>query len=108
MRAGAADAAGEKRHEAGVGVPTADEGELRAVTERPLELVAVTRDREARIVRSENEADDALGARLDRPGGGVRNPRRPVLHAGQDGHAELLLEGRTRLLRDRVQRVRAL
>src|SRR6266851_3783200 len=99
MRAGAADTAGEKRHEAGVVVPTVDEGELGAVTERPLELVAVTGDREARIVRSQHEPDDAVGARLDRLVGGVCNPWRPVLHAGEDRHAELVLEGRTRLLR---------
>src|SRR5438270_7592086 len=51
VRVGAADAVGEQLDEAGLVVPALDEAQLRPARERPLELIAVTRDRESGVVR---------------------------------------------------------
>ena len=104
VRVGAANAVGEQLDEAGLVVPALDEAELRAAGERALELLAVARDRQRRVVRREHEADDLLGSRGDRRLGRVRDPRRPVLHPGEDRQAQLGLERRARLLGDRVER----
>ena len=48
------------------------------------------------------QLEEALAGR-ERALGGVRDPRRPVLHPGEDGQVELGLERRARLLGDRVE-----
>ena len=54
---------GEELDEPARGVPALDEAQLGAAGERALELLAVAGDREARVVRRENEADDDVRAR---------------------------------------------
>ena len=56
-------------------------------------------------MRRQHEADDDVGARRERRLRGVGDARRPVLHAGEDRQAELVLERGARLLGDRVQRI---
>src|SRR5438067_9752506 len=104
MRVGAADTIGKQLDEAGLVVPTLDEAELPAAAERTLELLAVARDRERRVVRGEDEADDLLGSGGNRRLGRIRDVRRPVLHPGEDRQAELGFEPRACLLGDRVER----
>ena len=104
VRVGAADAVGEQLDEARLVVPALDEAQLRAAGQRAFELLAVTRDRERRVVRSEDEADDLAGAGGQRGLCRVRDPRLPVLHPGEDRQLELVLERRARLFRDRVER----
>jgi hypothetical protein len=89
-------------------VPALDEDELGAPGERLVELLAVAPDREPRVVRGEDEPDDALRACRDRGGRGVGDPRRPVLHPGEHRQAELDLERRPRPLGDLVQGIRVL
>ena len=101
---GAADAAGEQVDEAGLFVPALDEPQLGAAGDRTLELVAVALDRHDGVVRREHEPDEHVGAARERRLGRLDDPRRPVLHARQDGDAELDLERRARGLGDRVQR----
>ena len=109
VRVRAPHAVGEKRDEAGIVVPALDEDELRvALGQRLLELRAVAGDRAARVVRREHETDDRRRTGRERRLGRRRDPRLPVLHAGEDGHAELPLECGARLLRDRVERIRVL
>ena len=55
---GAAHARGEHVDERLEVVPALDEAELRAVAQRFLELRAIAGDRQARVVRRENEPDD--------------------------------------------------
>src|SRR5437870_12994443 len=105
MRISAADAVGEEVHQARVVVPTLHEAELRGSRERLLDLLPAAGDREARVVRGEDEADDDVRAALERALHRLRDPRRPVLHPGEHGQAELALERDARLLGDRVERV---
>ena len=87
---------------AAVDVPTIHFG---TGTTHLLELRAVAGDREPRVVRREDEADDDVRAgRQGRPDS-VCNAGRPVLHAREHRHGELTLERGARVLRDRVQRV---
>src|SRR5947208_2130830 len=81
----------EEADEALVVVPALDEGELGAARERVLQLLPVAGDREAGVVRGEDEADDGGDFRGHGSFGRVRDPRRPVLHPGEDGAAELPL-----------------
>ncbi len=105
---GSAHAVGEQVDEARLVVPALDERQLGAAAERRLELLAVALDRQGGIVRREDEADDHSRVRRERRFRGIRDPRRPVLHPGEDRHAELRLERGARLLGDRVQRRRVL
>ena len=66
MRVGAANPVGEQLDEAGLVVPAVDEAQLGAAGERTLELLAVARDRQRRVVRREHEPDDLLRSRGDR------------------------------------------
>ena len=77
---------------------------LGAPVERVLEPLAVAVDRELRVVRSENEPHDRVGATLDGPVDRLGDPRRPVLHARVDREAELALEARARPLGHVVER----
>ena len=104
MRVGAADAIGKQLDEAGLVVPALDEAELPVTCERALELLAVARDRERGVVRGEHDTDDLLGSRGNRRLGCIRDVRRPVLHPGEDRHAEIGFEPRACLLGDRVER----
>ena len=74
----------EELDEAGVGAPALDEAQLGAAGERVDELRAVLLDRQRRVVRREHEADDRVGAARQRLLDGLRDPRRPVAHAGED------------------------
>ena len=85
-------------------MPAVDERELGAALERLRELGAVAADRHRGVVRGEHETDNRLRAAGDCSLRRVGDPRRPVLHPGEDGHVELALERRARLLGDRVER----
>ena len=97
-----------KAIEPGVVVPALDERGAGAPGDGLVELVAVAGDRERAVVRREHEADECARAGGERRSDGVRDARRPVLHAGVDRQAELGLERGPRRLGDRVQRVRVL
>ena len=56
-------------------------------------------------MRREHKPDDRVGTPAQRPFGGLRDARRPVLHTGEDRQSERALERGPRLLRDCVQRV---
>ncbi len=105
VRIGAAHTRCEEVDERLAGVPALDEAQLGTAGERGLELLAVAGDRQARVVRREDEADDDVRAGCRRCVGRVRDARSPVLHSGEHRQAELALERRARLLGDRVQRV---
>ena len=64
VRIGAANPVGEERDEARVVVPALDERARRPPPERPLELLAVARDRQRRVVRGEYEPHDRASAPL--------------------------------------------
>ncbi len=101
---GPAHPVGEEVDEPRLGPPALDERELRAVAERRFDLAPIARDRERRVVRREDEADDGRRTGLECSRHRLGNPRRPVLHAREHGDAELPLERGARLLGDRVQR----
>ena len=79
-----ANAAGEELDEPRLVVPAVDERELGAARERLLQLVAVALDRHRRVVRGQHEPGDDLRAAGERRLGGIGDPRRPVLHPGED------------------------
>ncbi len=108
VRVGAANLRREELDEAGLVVPAVDEAQLGASVERALELLAIALNRERRVVRREDEADDRFGAARERRFRSVADARRPVLHAGEHRQLELPLERGARLLGDRVQRRRVL
>src|SRR5436190_23133143 len=101
MRRRPTNAVGQQLDEAWLVVPAVDEDELGTTRDRGFELLAVAADREARPVGREDEPDDRLRALLDRRVRSLDDPRVPVLHAGEDGEAELPLEGGPGLLGDR-------
>ena len=102
------DPLGQQLDVAGLAPPALDEAELGPAADRFLEQLPVAADRHPRVVRREHEADDLLRPTLERPFDGLRDPRLPVPHAGEDRQAELGLERGARLLGDLVQRVRVL
>src|SRR5580765_144749 len=55
-------------------------------------------------MRREDQADDLVGAAVDGSIDGLGDSRRPVLHPGIDGKAELALEARARPLGHIVER----
>ena len=108
VRSRAAEAVRQSSTSAGSSCQLSTKSELRAVGERLLQLRAVAADRQPRVVRREHEPDDRLGPAGERGLGRVRDARRPVLHPGEHGQPELVLERSPRLLGDLVQRVRVL
>ncbi len=104
VRVGPAHAVGEHGEVRLVHVPALDEAQPGAPVERVLEPLAVAVDGQRRVVRREHEADDRVGAALDRAVDGLGDPRRPVLHARVDREAELALQPCARPLGHVVER----
>jgi len=104
---GASDPVGEDVDEGPVVVPALDHDELGPVADGLGDAVAVAADRDARVVRCEDEPDDPLCPFAERLVGGLCDARRPVLHADVDGRAQFVLERGALALGDLVQRGRA-
>ena len=104
VRVRSADPVGEHVQVRLVVVPALDEPELGAACEALLEPLAVAVDRERRVVRREDEADDRVRAARERLLGRLRDSRAPVLHADVDGQTKLPLERRAGRLRHVVER----
>ncbi len=84
--------------------PALDEAQLGPARERRLQALPVAVDRQLRVVRRQHEADDRLRAAGQRLLDRVRDPRLPVLHPHEHGHAELGFQRRPLALGDLVER----
>jgi hypothetical protein len=100
---GASDPPRDQVEERRMVVPAFDHHGLRALAHRLDQAVAIAADRDARIVRGEDEAHDPLRAGLDGVVGRLGDARRPVLHADVDRGVELVLERGALALGDLVQ-----